>query len=142
MLNTLEIARTLTDTGLKPDQAAAISHAVQQAAEHGKHVTPDEFKAGIAELRAEIAEQRAAQRGENAEWRAEVRRENAELRFEVSRETAALRWGALRSEIRRAESRIIKWVVASVLAATGIVTATGVTFGLAILRALEALAAG
>ena len=36
MLNTLELARTLTDTGLKPDQAAAISHAVQQAAEHGK----------------------------------------------------------------------------------------------------------
>ena len=131
MLNTLEIARTLTDTGLKPDQAAAISHAVQQAPEHGKHVTPDEFKAGIAELRAEIAEQRAAQRGEDAE-----------LRAEVSRETAALRWGELRSEISRAESRIIKWVVASVLAATGIVTATGVAFGLAILRALEALAGG
>ena len=115
---------------------------MQQAAEHGKHVTPDEFKAGIAELRAEIAEQRAAQRGQNAELRAEVRRENAELRSEVSRETAALRWGALRSEIRRAESRIIKWVVASVLAATGIVTATGVAFGLAILRALKALAGG
>ena len=79
---------------------------MQSAAEHGKHVTPDEFKAGFAELRAEI-----------------------------SRGT-----GALRAEISRAESRIIKWVVASVLAATGIVTATGVAVGLAILRALRALA--
>ena len=94
--------------GLKPDQAAAISHAVQQAAEHGKHVTPDEFKAGIAELRAEIS------RG----------------------------IGQLRSEVSRAESRIIKWVVGIVLTAAGIVTAAGVTVGLAILRALGALAGG
>ena len=113
MLNTLEITRTLTDTGLKPDQAAAITHAVQQAAEHGKHVTPDQFKAGVAELRAEIAEHRAAQRGETAE---------------------------LRSEISRSESRIIKWVVGIVLTAAGIVTAAGVAVGLAILRALGALA--
>ena len=81
---------------------------MQSAAEHGKHVTPDEFKAGFAELRAEISR----------------------------------RTGELRSEISRAESRIIKWVVASVLAATGIVTATGVAFGLAILRTLGALAGG
>ena len=79
---------------------------MQSAAEHRKHVTPDEFKAGFAELRAEISR----------------------------------RTGELRSEISRAESRIMKWVVASVLAATGIVTATGVAFGLAILRALGALA--
>ena len=115
MLNTLEITRTLTDTGLKPDQAAAITHAVQQAAEHGKHVTPDEFKAGVAELRAEIAEHRAEQRGETAE---------------------------LRAEISRSESRIIKWVVGIVLTAAGIVTAAGVAVGLAILRALGALAGG
>ena len=115
MLNTLEITRTLTDTGLKPDQAAAITHAVQQAAEHGKHVTPDEFKAGLTELRAEIGEHRAAQRSETAE---------------------------LRSEISRSESRIIKWMVGIVLTAAGIVTAAGVAIGLAILRALGALAGG
>lgn len=81
---------------------------MQSAAEHGKHVTPDEFKAGFAELRAEISK----------------------------------RTGELRSEIRRAESRIIKWVVGIVLTATGIVTAAGVAVGLAILRALGALAGG
>ncbi len=113
MLDTLEITRTLTDTGLKPDQAAAITHAVQQAAEHSKHVTPEEFKAGVAELRAEIAAHRAAQRSETAE---------------------------LRAEISRLESRIVKWVVGTVLTAAGIVTAAGVAIGLAILRALGALA--
>ena len=122
MVNTLEVTRTLTDTGLKPDQAAAITHAVQQAAEHGKHVTPEEFKAGIAELRAEIADHRAAQRGETAELRSEI--------------------SSLRAEISRSESRIIKWVVGIVLTATGIVTAAGVAVGLAILRPLGALAGG
>ena len=122
MLNTLEITRALTGTGLKPDQAAAITHAVQQAAEDGKHVTPEQFQAGIAELRAETSEHRA-----------ELRAEIAELRAEIA---------ALRAEISRSESRIIKWVVGIVLTAAGIVTAAGVAIGLAILRALGALAAG
>ena len=94
MLNTLEMTRTLTDTGLKPDQAAAITHVAQQAAEHGSHVTPEQFQAGVAELRTEIS---------------------------------------------RSESRTIKWV-GIVLTAAGIVTAGGVAVGLALLRALNALA--
>ena len=133
MLNTLEITRTLTDTGLKPDQAAAITHAVQQAAEHGKHVTPDEFKAGVAELRADIAEHRAAQRSETAELRADIAEHRAAQRSETAE---------LRAEISKSESRIIKWVVGIVLTAAGIVTAAGVAVGLAILRALGALAGG
>ena len=55
MLDIIESTRTLTDTGLKPDQAAAIAHVVQQAVEQGDHVTPDQFRAGIAEVRTEIA---------------------------------------------------------------------------------------
>ena len=39
MLDTLAIARTLTDAGMDRDQAAAVTAAVQQAAEHGDHVT-------------------------------------------------------------------------------------------------------
>ena len=55
MLDIIESTRTLTGTGLKPDQAAAIAHVVQQAVEQGDHVTPDQFRAGIAEVRTEIA---------------------------------------------------------------------------------------
>ncbi len=32
----------------------AITNAVRQAAEHGEHVTPDRFNAGLAALRADL----------------------------------------------------------------------------------------
>lgn len=50
VLDTLTIARTLTDAKLTPEQANAITDAVRQAAEHGDHVTSDQFAAGIAKL--------------------------------------------------------------------------------------------
>ena len=37
----------------------AITNAVRQAAEHGEHVTPDQFNAGLAGIRAEISSLRA-----------------------------------------------------------------------------------
>ena len=55
MFDTHAIARTLTETGLKPDQASAITDAVQQTAEHGDHVTPDRLDAKIASVMAAIA---------------------------------------------------------------------------------------
>ncbi|MCY3933672.1 MAG: hypothetical protein OXH70_18320 [Acidobacteria bacterium] len=54
-LDTLAIARTLTDAGADPKLADAITAAVREAADHGDHVTPDQFKAGLAELDARIA---------------------------------------------------------------------------------------
>ena len=48
LFDTLAIARTLTDADLTPEQADAITNAVRQAAEHGEHVTPDQFNAGLA----------------------------------------------------------------------------------------------
>ena len=52
MLDTLAIARTLTDTGLTPEQAAAITDAVRTAAGHN---TGD-----LATLRADIGRDLAA----------------------------------------------------------------------------------
>ena len=54
-LDTLAIARTLTDAGADPKLADAITAAVREAADHDDHVTPDQFKAGLAELDARIA---------------------------------------------------------------------------------------
>ncbi|MCY3786092.1 MAG: hypothetical protein OXG47_05155 [bacterium] len=54
-LDTLAIARTLTDAGADPKLADAITAAVREAADHGDHVTPDQFKVGLAELDARIA---------------------------------------------------------------------------------------
>ena len=56
MFDTHAIARSLTDANLTPAQADAITAAIRQAAEHGEHVTPHTISAGLAELRAEIAQ--------------------------------------------------------------------------------------
>lgn len=49
------LARTLSEANLTPAQVDAITEAVRQAADHGDHVTSEQFKAGLAELRTEIA---------------------------------------------------------------------------------------
>ncbi len=41
--------------GWTPAPVDAITETVRQAADHGDHVTSEQFKAGLAELRAEIA---------------------------------------------------------------------------------------
>lgn len=59
MFDTHSIARTLSEANLTPAQVDAITDAVRQAADHGDHVTSEQFKAGLAELRTEIAGLRA-----------------------------------------------------------------------------------
>ena len=54
VFDTHAIARSLTDADLTPAQADAITDAIRQAAEHGDHVTSEQFKTGLAELRADI----------------------------------------------------------------------------------------
>ena len=53
-LDTHAIARTLIAAGADPKLADAITAAVREAADHGDHVTPDQFKAGLAELEARL----------------------------------------------------------------------------------------
>ncbi|MDE2973627.1 MAG: hypothetical protein OXU64_02725 [Gemmatimonadota bacterium] len=53
-LDTLAIARALTDAGADPKLADAITAAVREAADHGDHVTPDQFKAGLENLEARL----------------------------------------------------------------------------------------
>ena len=55
MLDTDAVARSLTDPEFTEAQADAITNAVRLAAEHGDHVTSDQFKVGLAEARTEIA---------------------------------------------------------------------------------------
>ena len=55
MLDTHAIARSLTDAELTPKQADAIMAAVRQVAEQSDYATSDQFKAGQAEVRAELA---------------------------------------------------------------------------------------
>ena len=54
MFDTHAIARSLTDADLTPAQADAVTDAIRQAAEHGDHVASEQFRTGLAELRADI----------------------------------------------------------------------------------------
>jgi hypothetical protein len=96
MLDTHAVARSLTDAEFTPTQADAITNAVRLAAEHGNHVTSDQFKVGLAEVRTEIAE---------------VRTEIGTLDTRLSTQIAEVR-----TEIANLETRLIRWMVGTVIA--------------------------
>ena len=104
MLDTRAVARSLTDASFTPAQADAITNAVRLAAEHGDHVTSDQLKVGLAEVRTKIAE---------------VRTGIGTLDTRLSTQIAGVR-----TEIANLETRLIRWMVGAVLA-TG-----GLTFGI------------
>ena len=72
MLDTLAAAREMTAGGIDRDQAETIANAMRKVAEPGDHVTSDQFKAGLAEIRTEIAELRSEQRTLIAGVRTEI----------------------------------------------------------------------
>ena len=125
MLDTHAVARSLTAADFTPAQADALTDALREFTERGDHVTSDQFKAGQAEVRAEIAEMRAEQRTQIAEVRteiAEVRTEIANLGTRLSTQIADLRAeqragiAGVRTEIASLETRLIRWMVGTVLA--------------------------
>ena len=86
-LDTHAVARSLTAADFTPAQADALTDALRRVAEHGDHVTSDQFKVGLAEVRTEIA---------NLDTRlstqvAEVRTEIANLDTRLSTQIAEVR---------------------------------------------------
>jgi hypothetical protein len=66
------------------------------------------------------------------------------VRLAAEHDAANINTGALatRGDLAALEARLVKWMVGIVLTAAGIVTAAGVTLGIAILRALASFAGG
>ena len=71
------------------DQAEVIAKAIHDGLEQGDHVTSDQFKAGLAEVRAEIAAL------------------DTRLSTQIS---------DVRTEIANLETRLIRWMVGTVIA--------------------------
>ena len=99
MFDTLAVAQQLAAGGVACDQAEVIAHAIHQGVEHGDHVTSDQFQAGLAEVRTEIA---------NLDTRLSA--QIAELRTEQRTEIAGVR-----AEIAHFETRLIRWMVGTVI---------------------------
>lgn len=55
MFDTLTVAQQLAAGGVERDQAEVIAKAIHDGLEQGDHVTSDQFRAGLAEVRTEIA---------------------------------------------------------------------------------------
>ena len=55
MLDTHAVARSLTAADFTPAQADAVTDALRLVVEQGEHVTSDQFKAGMAEMRTRVA---------------------------------------------------------------------------------------
>ena len=133
MLDTHAVARSLTDAQFTPVQADAITNAVRLAAEHGDHVTSDQFKAGLAEVRTEIAALDTRLSTQIAEVRTEVANLDTRLSTQIvaldtrlSAQIAALdtrlstQIAGVRTEVANLETRLIRWMVGTVLATGGL----------------------
>ena len=120
MLDTHAVARSLTDADFTPAQADVLVDALRQTAEPGDSVTSDQFKAGLAEVRTEIA----ALDTRLSTQIAGVRTEIAALDTRLSTQIAGVR-----TEVASLETRLVRWMVGTVIATAG------VTVG--ILRLLE-----
>ncbi|MDE0355344.1 MAG: DUF1640 domain-containing protein [Gemmatimonadota bacterium] len=118
MLDTHAVARSLTAADFTPAQADALTDALREFTERGDHVTSDQFKAGQAEVRAEIAELRSEQRTQIAEVRTEIANLDTRLSTQIADLRAEQRAGiaGVRTEIASLETRLIRWMVGTVLA--------------------------
>ena len=88
MLDTHAVARSLTAADFTPAQADALTDALRLVVEQGDHVTSDQFKAGLAEMRAE-------QRTEIAEVRTEIANLDTRLSTQLSTAETRLTWRML-----------------------------------------------
>ena len=84
MLDTHAVARSLTAADFTPAQADALTDALRSTVEHGDHVTSDQFKAGQAELRAEIANLDTRLSTQISEVRTEVANLDTRLSTQIS----------------------------------------------------------
>ena len=111
MLDTLSVAQELTAGGIDRDQAEVIANAMRKLAQQGDHVTGDQFKAGLAEVRTEIAALDTRLSTQIADLRTEQRTGIAALDTRLSTQIAEVR-----TEISALETRLIRWMVGTVLA--------------------------
>ena len=104
MFDTLAVAQQLAAGGVDRDQAEVIATAIHDGLEQGNHVTSDQFKAGLAEVRTEIA---------NLDTRLSA--QIGDLRTEQRTEIAGIR-----TEIASLETRLVRWMVGTVIATAGV----------------------
>ena len=90
------------------------TNAVRLAAEQGARVTPDQFKTGLAEVRAEIANLGTRLSTQIAELRTELHTKIASVRTDIASVRTEI--AGSRTEMANLETRLIRWMVGTVMA--------------------------
>ena len=90
------------------------AHAIRQGVEQGDHVTSDQFKAGMAELRAEIAALDTRVSTEIAGVRTEIANLDRRLSTQIAEQRTEI--AGVRAQIAHFETRLIRWMVGTVIA--------------------------
>ena len=84
-----------------PAQADALTDALREFTEQGDHVTPDQFKVGLAEVRTEIANLDTRLSAQIGDVRTEVTNLDTRLSTQIA---------GVRTEIASLETRLIRWM--------------------------------
>jgi predicted negative regulator of RcsB-dependent stress response len=83
MFDTLAVAQQLAAGGVDRDQAEVIADAIRQGVEQGDHVTSDQFKIGVAEMRTEIGRVETGLKAEIGRVETDLRAAIADLKGDM-----------------------------------------------------------
>ena len=120
MMDTLSIARNLSEAGVDWKQAqahaAVIAHAVEQ--QHGDVATKEFVRSELNALRGELSSEISALRGELS---SEISALRGELSSEIS--TVEAKISTVEAKISAVEARLLRWMVGIIFTAISIVIA-------------------
>ena len=127
MMDTLSIARNLSEAGVDWKQAqahaAVIAHAVEQ--QHGDVATKEFVRSELNALRGELSSEISALRGELSSEISAVHGEISAVRGEIStlRGELSSEISTVESKISTVEARLLRWMVGIIFTAISIVIA-------------------
>ncbi len=114
MIDTLSIARKLSDSGVKREQAEAIADVVADAVDqqYGELATKDFVRNQISTVRGEISDLRGDMNAQISELRGDM---NAQISAQDAKMSAL-------------ETRLVRWIVATGLVVVGLLFTLGIIF--------------
>ncbi len=111
MINTLTLARELTESGIKREQAEAIADVVAKAVTHqnGRLATTEFVRTHMGDVQKETGTQVESMRVEIGELRNDMETKIGEVRVEISEVRVEI--SALDAKISATEVRIVRWLI-------------------------------
>ena len=124
MINTLSIARKLSDSGVKREQAEAIADVVADAVNQRDEnlATKDFVRNQISIVRGEISDLRGDMNAQISGLRGDMNAQISDLRGDMSGlrgDMSGLR-GDMNAQISALETRLVRWIVATGLVVAGL----------------------